>query len=272
MISRPHCNKSLQVEYDPLLRTLNNFLCRAQIVRGVAWIAAGRHADAFHALKRVFDHVDPSHHQREQLGGIMYLAEAAVRCGRRDDARKILASMETLATRTEAPLLIANLLYARAVLADDQDAERLYTSALGNDLSRWTWITARIQLAFGSWLRRQQRKSDARQLLRPALSTFTALGASAWAAQARGELNATGEHRERPAANIMATLSAQEILITQLAAKGLSNSEIGQQLDLSPRTVASHLYRIFPKLDITSRTQLAGMLDLQSPGISLPAN
>ena len=250
-----------QVEYDPLLRTLNNFLCRAQIVRGISWISAGRHADAFHALQRVFDPQDPSHHEREQLGGIMYLAEAAVRCGQRDDARKTLSGMETLATITGAPVLNAHLLYARAVLSDDQHAEQLYIAALNHDLSRWTWITARIQLAFGSWLRRQQRKTDARQLLRPALQTFTELGAAAWAAQALGELNATGGHRERQDEHIMATLSAQEILITHLAAKGLSNSEIGQQLGLSPRTVASHLYRIFPKLDITSRTQLAGMLD-----------
>ena len=269
-----HTRAALQLvaatEYDPLLRTLNNFLCRAQIVRGIAWIAAGRHADAFHTLTRVFDPHDPSHHEREQIGGIMYLAEAAARCGQREKARNVLSSMEILSTITASPLLIVHLLQARAVLADDQDAERLFRAGLSHDLSRWPWIRARIQLAYGSWLRRRQRKSDARQPLRAALDTLDELGAHPWAAQARGELDATGQHRELPEDNIMSMLSAQELQIAHLAGDGLSNSEIGQQLDLSPRTVASHLYRIFPKLDVTSRTQLAGVLDRLSPGISRP--
>ena len=122
------------------------------------------------------------------------------------------------------------------------------------------WIAARIQLAYGRWLRRQQRKSEARQPLRAALQKLDELGASAWSAEARGELDATGEHREAIHGALADRLSAQEAKIVHLAAQGLSNSEIGQQLGLSPRTVASHLYRIFPKLDITSRTQIAGAL------------
>ena len=196
----------------------------------------------------------------------MYLAEAAVRCGERDEARDVMSHMENLATLTGSPLLHVHLLYARAVLAGDQEAERDYLAGLAGDLSSWPWVRARIQLSHGSWLRRQQRKSDARPPLRAAMAAFEELGASAWAAQARGELDATGERRQPPAERILAMLSAQELQITHLAAKGLSNSEIGQQLHLSPRTVASHLYRIFPKLDITSRTQIAGLLDGQSSG------
>lgn len=254
-----------EVEHDPLLQTLDNFLCRAQIVRAIAWISAGRHADAYRALRHVFDTHDPSHHEREQIGGIMYLAEAAAGCNQRVEARKIVAAMERLAGLTASPLLVTQLLYARPLLADDADAERLYLTSLAHDLSSWPWVRARIQLAFGSWLRRQRRNSDARRPLRSALSTFDQLGASAWSALARGELDATGERRELPDDDILAVLSAQELQITVLAAQGLSNSEIGQRLRLSPRTVSSHLYRIFPKLDITSRAQIAGRLGQQTP-------
>ena len=255
-----------EVEYDPLLRALNNFLCRAQIVRGIAWVSAGRPADAFQALRRVFDPNDPSHHEREQIGGIMYLAEAATGCGELVEARRIVADMEGLATVTTSPLLVTHLLYARAVLAPDRDAEQLYLAGLAHDLSAWPWVQARIQLAYGSWLRRQQRKSDSRPPLRAALQTFDQLGARAWSALARGELDATGEPREMQEKTVLAVLSAQELQITRLVAQGLSNAEIGQQLHLSPRTVASHLYRIFPKLDITSRSQIASLLDPQSSG------
>jgi DNA-binding CsgD family transcriptional regulator len=98
--------------------------------------------------------------------------------------------------------------------------------------------------------------------LRAAQTTFDLIGAATWAAQARAELRAAGE---RPAADDHAghtRLSAQELEIARLAAQGMSNREIGQRLFLSPRTVGSHLYRIFPKLNITSRGQLASRLEL----------
>ncbi len=249
-----------EVEHHPLLRTLNNFLCRAQIVRGIAWISAGRHADAAQALERVFDPHDPSHHEREQIGGIMYLAEAAVVCNRRVQAGRIVADMADLGAVTTSPLLYAHLLYAGPMLADDEDAERLYLESLAHNLIDWPWVRGRILLAYGSWLRRQRRGSESRDPLRAALTTFDRLGADAWATQARVELQATGERREPPAQQALSILSAQELQITYLVARGLSNAEIGQQLHLSPRTVGSHLYRIFPKLDITSRGQIASLL------------
>ena len=148
-----------------------------------------------------------------------------------------------------------HLSYARAVLADDDDAEELYPAALRADLIRWPWLRARIELAYGSWLRRQRRVAESRQPLRSALTTFDLIGAASWAEQARAELRAAGERarrRRRPAVQQRAALSAQELQIARLAAEGLSNREIGERLYLSPRTVGSHLYRIFPKLDITS--------------------
>jgi DNA-binding CsgD family transcriptional regulator len=250
-----------EAEYAPTLRNLNNFRACAQLARGYAWITAGRHAEAYEALRRLFDPLDPSYHQREHFAGVMYLAEAAVHAGRRDDARKIITEMELVATITSSPLLHVHLLYARAVLADDEDAERLYLDGLDADLTRWPWVRARIQLAYGSWLRRQRRVTESREPLRAAQATCELIGARTWAEQARSELRAAGERAAARDHAAQDALSAQELQIARLAAEGLSNREIGQRLFLSHRTVGSHLYRIFPKLDITSRGQLAARLN-----------
>jgi DNA-binding NarL/FixJ family response regulator len=107
------------------------------------------------------------------------------------------------------------------------------------------------------WLRRRQQAADSRAPLRAARDTFDALGADAWAERARGELRAAGERGGRPAPRALDLLGPQELQIARLAAEGLTNREIGQQLYLSHRTVRNHMYRIFPKLGITSRAELA---------------
>jgi DNA-binding NarL/FixJ family response regulator len=102
--------------------------------------------------------------------------------------------------------------------------------------------------------------TESRDPLRASRGAFDALGAKAWALRADQELRATGERGWQPTSNGRAQLSPQEAQIAELAGQGLSNREIGQRLFLSHRTVGSHLYRIFPKLGITSRQQLAGTL------------
>jgi DNA-binding NarL/FixJ family response regulator len=128
-------------------------------------------------------------------------------------------------------------------------------------LTRWPWPRARIQFAYGDWLRRKRRMAEAREPLRSALATFELIGAAGWARQARAGLRAAGE---RDSAASTATpeslMTAQEMQIARLAAEGLSNREIGQRLYLSPRTIGSCLYRIFPKLGIRSRSELAMLL------------
>ena len=131
-------------------------------------------------------------------------------------------------------------------------------------LVRWPFPRARLQLAYGLWLRRQRRSSDARAPLREARDTFDALGATPWGDRARKELRASGETSRRRVHDVADALSPQELQIAQLAASGLSNKEIGQQLFLSHRTVGSHLYRIFPKLGITARSHLRAALQAQS--------
>jgi DNA-binding NarL/FixJ family response regulator len=113
------------------------------------------------------------------------------------------------------------------------------------------------------WLRRQRRMAESRPALRAARDTFEALGAAAWCERARQELRASGETHRRRCDETRDDLTPQELQIAQLATEGLSNRQIGEMLFLSHRTVGSHLYRIFPKLGITSRTELREVLDLE---------
>ncbi|HEY2594796.1 MAG TPA: helix-turn-helix transcriptional regulator, partial [Chloroflexota bacterium] len=132
--------------------------------------------------------------------------------------------------------------------------------ALASDLTRWPFQRARIQLAYGQWLRRTRRVAESRSLLRAGRDTFDALGCAAWSEYARRELRASGERSRRRVPEAREQLTPQELQIAQLAAEGLSNREIGQRLYLSHRTISTHLYRVFPKLGITSRAELSGAL------------
>jgi len=157
-------------------------------------------------------------------------------------------------------VLHAGLRYARALLASDADAEGLFAVALRADLARWPFARARVQLAYGGWLRRQRRVAESREHLRAARDTFDALGIIPWAERARRELRASGETSRRRVPDARDRLTPQELQIAQLAAGGLTNREIGEKLYLSHRTISSHLHRIFPKLEITARSALRGAL------------
>jgi DNA-binding CsgD family transcriptional regulator len=145
----------------------------------------------------------------------------------------------------------------RALVSDAETAEGPYREALER-LSgcRFTFDLARAQLLYGEWLRREHRRLDARQQLRPAYDRFEAMGAEAFALRARRELLATGETVGARTLQTPSALTAQEAQIAQFARDGLSNPEIGARLFISPRTVQYHLRKVFAKLDISSRTQL----------------
>jgi DNA-binding NarL/FixJ family response regulator len=127
-------------------------------------------------------------------------------------------------------------------------------------MSHAPFARARLMLAYGAWLRRRRRVMEARTPLRIARESFKALGVEPWCERARQELRSAGEGSTRQSRTDWDLLTPQELQIAQLAAEGLSNKEIGQQLYLSPRTIGAHLYRIFPKLGITSRGQLRDKL------------
>ncbi|MET9968604.1 helix-turn-helix transcriptional regulator, partial [Streptomyces sp. NPDC006356] len=176
--------------------------------------------------------------------------------------RDVLSRLDESAAATTARMIRANLGFAHALLADDEDAEASFRSALDLDLSRDPFTRARLLLAYGAWLRRRRRVMESRAPLRIARETFASLGAQPWHERACQELRSSGEGGPQSMPADWDLLTPQELQIAQLAATGLSNREIGQQLYLSHRTIGAHLYRIYPKLGITSRGQLREKLQV----------
>jgi DNA-binding CsgD family transcriptional regulator len=238
----------------------NPMLAMVQLARGATALGSHEHERAYEDLRRVFDPVDIAFHPLVQTWVVLDLVDAAVHSGHHDEARVVLREMEALAARMPAPLLQVSLSCARPLLASDEDAEALFEAALTADLASWPFLRARLLLGHGVWLRRQRRAVDSRLPLRAARDAFDALGAIPWGDRARHELRASGESSRHRAPDVRDELTPQELHIAQMAARGLSNRDIGQQLYLSHRTVSSHLYRIFPKLGITSRAELGRAL------------
>ncbi len=233
-------------------------LSLVQYARGLLALGQGRHDDAYLQLSRIYDPGDPAHDRRNSCGAIGDLAEAAARSGHSDHARDVLGRLQPL--REQTPWFRLVMRYADAMLASDGEAEATFRDALSLDLSAWPFARARLQLAYGEWLRRQRRTADSRGPLRAARDAFDALGTAPWGDRARRELRASGERgRRRPEA--IDQLSPQELQIAELAAEGLTNREIGERLYLSHRTIETHLYRVFPKVGITSRAQLKSVID-----------
>jgi DNA-binding CsgD family transcriptional regulator len=229
----------------------------------VAALANGRYDEAYHHLRRIFDPTDNAYHPHVRSWVLVDLVEAAVHSGHEVEATGFVNQLERYAERTHSPLLLAALGFARPVLSPEVDAAA-FESSLGAGLASWPLHRARLQLAYGVWLRRERRAADSRTPLRAARDAFDALGAVPWAERARQELRASGETSRRRSSDLTDALSPQELQIAQLVAEGLSNKEIGQQLFLSHRTIGSHLYRIFPKLGITARSHLRAALQNRS--------
>ena len=240
--------------------------------RVLAELGASHHARAFEIAERIFDPGDPAHHPVHKCWVIGDLAEAAVGIDRRDAGLERLREVELVAGEHPETWVGLEIRYARAILATSAAvaAER-FENALGADLSRWPFQRARVLLAYGRWLRRERRVADSRPPLRAARDAFDALGCASWADQARAELRASGESSRRRDSSLRDQLTPQELQIAQLAADGLSNREIGQKLYVSPRTISTHLYRIFPKLQVVSRNELAAALSGLSAAVRAPS-
>jgi DNA-binding CsgD family transcriptional regulator len=158
---------------------------------------------------------------------------------------------------------------ALALVSSEEDAGELFLAALEpSDSRRWLFEHARVELAYGEHLRRRRAHVQARTPLLSARDTFQQLGASPWLNRAERELRASGLEAPRER-NGTVLLTAQELEIARLAASGLTNKEIGARLLMSHRTVSSHLYRVFPKLGITTRAALRDALESEShPSLS----
>jgi DNA-binding CsgD family transcriptional regulator len=189
--------------------------------------------------------------------GLVELIEAAARSGAPERAADAL---ERLATRTRASgtdWALGVEARSRALLTQDEAAEGLHQEAIERLQGTLVRVElARAHLVYGEWLRRERRRLDAREQLRIAHEMFDRTGLEAFADRAARELLATGEHARQRTPETREDLTAQEAQIARLAREGLSNSEIGGRLFISPRTVEYHLHKVFSKLDISSRNQL----------------
>ncbi|MFE2329404.1 AAA family ATPase [Streptomyces sp. NPDC059385] len=192
------------------------------------------------------------------------LVEAAIRAGQRERATEPATLLTQWAQAAHQPAALALSHRCQALTSTDDQAEQHFTDALhlhDGDTTQ-PFERARTELLYGEWLRRERRRTDARYHLRAALEAFDELDARPWASRARTELQATGETTDpdsRPNP-LLSRLSPQEREVVRLAATGATNRQIATQLFLSPRTVGHHLYRAFPKLGITTRTELPLLL------------
>jgi DNA-binding CsgD family transcriptional regulator len=193
--------------------------------------------------------------------GLIELIEAAARAGDRDRARTALQTLSVTTTASGTGWALGIEARCRALLACDVEAEQLYREAIDRLAgTRIRTELARTQLLYGVWLRRQERRHDARTHLRIAHDMFTGMGAQAWAGRAAQELRSAGDSVRRRSPDASADLTTHEAQIARLAGAGLSNLEIGARLFLSPRTVEWHLGNAFAKLGITSRRELGRAL------------
>jgi DNA-binding CsgD family transcriptional regulator len=257
-------SERLIAEAEALLIPLgaHPMLALTAFARGRLALARERFGEAYEHLVRIFDPAGVAFHPFVRGWAIADLSDAAVRGdGDLDAVRGYLAEWEQVAAETRAPHLQVQVAYAAAILATDAVAERHFRAAIATAQAEWPFYVARAQLAYGAWLRRRRRMTQSRAPLREAAETFQALGLLRYAERARRELRASGETVRRRDPGAWAQLSPQELQIAQLAAEGFSNREIGEQLYLSHRTVESHLYRLFPKLGVTSRAQLRDALE-----------
>jgi len=183
--------------------------------------------------------------------------EAGARSGAHEDATTALRQIEERTSAAGTDWALGVQAWLCALLRDGKTADLLYSEAIERlERSRVAVHLARARLAYGEWLRRENRRVDAREHLRGALEMFSGFGAEAFAERARRELVATGETARTRTVETRDALTPQEAQIARLARDGLSNPEIGAQLFISPRTVQYHLRKVFQKLDITSRNQL----------------
>jgi DNA-binding CsgD family transcriptional regulator len=246
-----------KTEADANARGEGVLLTLCEHARAVLYNGLGRYEAALGPARRAV--------AQDELWGSTWalpeLVEAATGCGQADVAN---AALELLAERTRATgtsWALGLEARSRALQSEATVAERLHREAIDHlGRTRVAFELARARLVYGEWLWRQGRRLDARDELRAAHDMFASMGAEAFAARAARELLATGEKARKHKAENRDELTVQETQIAQLARHGLSNPEIGAQLFISPRTVEYHLHKVFTKLGVAGRGELARAL------------
>jgi len=229
-----------------------------QFVSAILHNALGRYEEALADAQQASEQAPELHLAAFALPELI---EAATRTGR---TRLAADALERLAQATRAGATDWGLgvqARSRALLDDGRGAEASYREAIERlSRTRLRPELARAHLLYGEWLRRENRRLDARAQLRTAYDFFVTIGMEAFAERARAELQATGEKLRKRTAETRDDLTAQERQIAELARDGLSNPDIGARLFLSPKTVEWHLHNVFTKLDIRSRRELSSAL------------
>jgi DNA-binding CsgD family transcriptional regulator len=226
----------------------------------LGWVTAllhnghGQYGEALAAAREACEYEDVMAYGQ----GLAELVEAGVRGGAPDEAAGALDRLSERARASGTEWALGVEARCRGLLSDDESAYRESIERLSR--SHAAVQLARSRLVYGEWLRRENRRSDAREHLRVAHDSFTRIGADAFAERARRELVATGETVRRITVETRDALTPQEAQVARLARDGHTNPEIGAQLFISPRTVEYHLRKVFRKLDVTTRRELRGAL------------
>jgi DNA-binding CsgD family transcriptional regulator len=250
------CDEALKRIDQSQLRALSP-LFEYDAYRATALLGAGHYERALEAAQRACDN-----HPAGVVGFVLVdLVEAAARSGHLSRAR---AAMVPLVERTQlsgTDWALGLEARCRALVSEDDTAEGFFNEAVDR-LAQTAAVPdlARGQLLYGEWLRRAGRRTDAREQLRAAHDAFVDIGMPGFAERARRELVATGETPRKRVNATHPELTAQEMQVVRMALDGQTNSEIGGQLFLSPRTVEWHLTRVYGKLGITSRRELRGVV------------
>jgi len=220
-------------------------------------LGLGRPDEAIRRLERVC--FDDQGELRHRSAWAVDLVEAYVRVSRLEDARATVAKME----RRDWPegTYRLGVQTCRGLVAPEDEFDGHFLEALAGNASAEAFPRARAELWFGQRLRRARRRAEARTWLRLAIDRFELCGATAWADQARAELAATGETMRRSSAAV-SDLTAQELKVALAVAEGATNKEAAARLFLSPKTVEFHLGKVYRKLGVRSRTELARQLTL----------
>ena len=244
-------------------------LSSVQWAAAVLYNSLGRYEEALAAAQRASE---DSPAVRFASWVLVELVEAAVRSAVPGRAAGALQRLSGIARACGTDWVLGAEARSRALVSDGAAAENLYREAIDRfGRTRLRVDLARAHLVYGEWLRRQRRRRDARDQLGRAYEIFDSVGAAAFAERARVELRATGGQARERTVETPDTLTAQEALIARLAGDGASNPQIAAQLFISPATVAYHLRKVFTKLGISSRGQLAPALPARQGAAPLVA-
>jgi DNA-binding CsgD family transcriptional regulator len=251
---------------DAAARGEGRMVRAGEYARAILYNGLGRHQDALAVAQQASKHPEEMSFPTWCLAEVI---EAAARSGQPDLAAEALDRLSGMTRLSGTDFALGIEARSRALVSEGAVADSLYREAIERlGRTRAATYLARAHLVYGEWLRRERRRTDARAQLRTAHEMFVSMGAEAFAGRAGRELQAAGETARKRPVQTTGQLTAKEAQIAQLARDGLSNLEIGSHLFISHRTVEYHLRKVFTKLGITSRTQLAQVL----PGDANAAN